>query len=75
VAEERIRLEIGLVGGQTIGAIVTPQAYESFRSGLGAPDGVVELEAEDGVFLFPVRGIAYAKRWSRESQIGFGRAG
>jgi hypothetical protein len=74
VVEERIRIEIGFTGGQTIGAVVAPGTFEALRSGLGHADGVVEVEADDGTYLLPARSVAYVKRWSRESQIGFGRA-
>ena len=73
MADDRIRIEIGFVSGQTIGAVVKPGSFEALRKGLGDADGVVEVEAEDGTYLFPARGVAYVKRWSRESQIGFGR--
>ena len=73
MTEERIRIKIGFVGGQTIGAVVAPEAFEALRSGLRDADGVVEFEAEDGTYLLPARSVAYVKRWSRESQIGFGR--
>lgn len=73
MADERIRIEIGFVGGQTIGAVVAPDAFEKLRTGLRDADGVVEFDAEDGTYLLPARSVAYVKRWSRESQIGFGR--
>ena len=73
MADERIRIEIGFVGGQQIGPVVTPDAFEAIRAGLRDADGVVEFEAEDGTYLLPARSVAYVKRWSRESQIGFGR--
>ncbi len=38
-------------------------------------DGVVELEAEDGSYVVPVRAVVYVKRFARETHIGFGRAG
>ena len=73
MADERIRIEIGFVGGQTIGAVCAPDAFEALRTGLRDADGVVEFDAEDGTYLLPARSVAYVKRWARESQIGFGR--
>jgi len=73
VADERIRIEIGFVGGQTIGAVCAADAFEALRTGLRDADGVVEFDAEDGTYLLPARSVAYVKRWARESQIGFGR--
>jgi hypothetical protein len=76
VDEERTRVEIGLEGGQTIGAVATSAAIDALFETLGRqPDGVFELLAEDGTYMLPLRAVTYVKRFSRESQIGFGRAG
>jgi hypothetical protein len=71
VADERLRIEIGFAGGQTIGAVVASSAFDALKTGLRDKDGVIEVEAEDGTYLLPARSVAYVKRWSRESQIGF----
>jgi hypothetical protein len=71
VADERLRIEIGFAGGQTIGAVVASSAFDALKAGLRDKDGVIEVEAEDGTYLLPARSVAYVKRWSRESQIGF----
>ena len=74
--DERTRVEIALEGGQTIGAIAPASVIDALFETLGRqPDGVFELAAEDGIYLVPLRGVMYVKRFSRESQIGFGRAG
>ena len=74
--DERVRMEIGFDGGQTIGALVPLAAAEALREALGAArDGVFELEADDGTYVIPVRTVVYVKRFSRETHIGFGRAG
>jgi hypothetical protein len=76
VAEERIRLEIAFEGGQTIGAIVPPAAAEELTAALsGDGSGAYELEAEDGTYVIPLRAVMFVKRFSRDTQIGFGRAG
>jgi hypothetical protein len=76
VAEERIQLEIGFEGGQIVGAIVVPAAADALREALArGTDGTFELEAEDGTYLVPLRKVVYAKRFSRDNRIGFGRAG
>ena len=72
--DERTRVEIGLEGGQTIGAVASPSASDALFEMLGRnPDGVFELVAEDRPYLLPLRAVMYVKRFSRESQIGFGR--
>jgi hypothetical protein len=72
VADERIRIEIGFTGGQTIGAVVRPEAFDALRAALGTSEGVHELESDDGTYLVPARNVSFVKRWSRESKIGFG---
>ncbi len=73
-ADDRLRIEIAFEGGQTVGALVTAEAIQELRDALaGGPEGVVELAAEDGTYLVPVRAVVYVKRFSRETHIGFGR--
>ncbi|MBD0290640.1 MAG: hypothetical protein ICV74_05240 [Thermoleophilia bacterium] len=75
-SSEHVRLEIAFQGGHTIGPLVAPAAADELARALaGAPDGAFELEAEDGKYVIPLRGVLYLKRFSRESQIGFGRTG
>jgi hypothetical protein len=71
---ERIRIEIAFEGGQTIGALVPGRAADGLQEALaGARDGVFELEADDGAYVIPLHAVVYVKRFSRETQIGFGR--
>jgi hypothetical protein len=73
-ADERIRIEIGFEGGQTIGALVTPAAVDELTRALErSPEGAVALETEDATYVVPVRAVVYLKRSARETQIGFGR--
>ncbi|MDQ4019646.1 MAG: hypothetical protein M3188_07415 [Actinomycetota bacterium] len=73
--DERTRVEIGLEGGQTIGAVASSSVIDALFEMLGRnPDGVFELVAEEGTYMLPLRAVMYVKRFSRESQIGFGRA-
>lgn len=75
MSDERTRVEIGLEGGQTIGAVAPSSAIDALFEMLGRnPDGAFELVAEDGTYMLPLRAVMYVKRFSRESQIGFGRA-
>lgn len=74
-ANERVRLEIGFDGGQTIAALVTVAAAEAFERALASPDaGVFDLEAEDGRYAIALRRVVYVKRFARETRIGFAGA-
>ncbi len=75
MADERMRLEIAFQGGQTIGPTVTTSTAQHLTEALGRGDGAFELEAEDGTYVIPLRAVMYVKRFSRETHIGFGRAG
>ncbi len=71
--DDRIRIEIGFEGGQTIGALVSRETVEELTRALaGGPDGAVAIDAEDATYIIPVRGVVYVKRSARETQIGFG---
>ncbi len=75
MAEESTRIEIAFQGGQMIGAIVLSAAIDGLKEALDrGENGAYELEAEDGVYLVPLRAVMYVKRFSRETHIGFGRA-
>ena len=71
---ERTRLEIAFGGGQTLGVTVAAVTADGFAAALGRDDGgAYALEAEDGTYVIPLRAVMYLKRFSRETQIGFGR--
>ncbi len=73
--DDRLRIEIGFEGGQTIGALVTQAAVDELTRALASgPDGAVEVDAEDATYIIPVRAVVYVKRSARETQIGFGGA-
>ena len=68
----RMRVEIAFTGGQTVGAVTTPEAAEGLRQALAAGDGAYELESEEGAIVISLRAVTYVKRFSRETHIGFG---
>jgi hypothetical protein len=71
--DERARIEVGFVGGGTLVALVPAAGAEALEKGLrDAPDGVVELQAEDGTYQVSLRHVTYLKRFARESRVGFG---
>ena len=74
MADERVRLEIAFEGGQTIGALVPDAAADALQQALGGErNGVFELQADDGSYVIPLRGVVYVKRFTRDTQIGFSR--
>ena len=73
MASDRIRLEIAFEGGQIVGATVAADAADGLQGALaGDRDGTYELQADDGRYVIPLAKVVYVKRFSRETQIGFG---
>ena len=72
MAEERVRIEIALDGGQIMGAYVALSAADELERALGGGrDGAVALEAEDGRYAVVLRRVVYVKRFVREGRVGF----
>ena len=73
--DDRVRVEVGLVSGGMIVALVpAAQAEELHQRLLERADGVVELQAEDGTYGVALPHVTYLKRFARESRVGFGNA-
>jgi hypothetical protein len=72
VADDFVRIEVGLDGGQILSALVTGESADaldrSLRAGSG---GTVELQSEDGVLVVVLPRVLYAKRFARETRVGF----
>jgi hypothetical protein len=71
VSDEHVRIQIAFDGGQMVSAIVTDASFAQLRAALGG-DSVVEIDTDDGTIVIPTRAVAYVKRFSRETSIGFG---
>jgi len=72
VADDYVRIEVGLDGGQILGALVTTASAESLDAALRAGSvTTVELAAEDGTLLLVLSRVLYAKRYARETRAGF----
>jgi hypothetical protein len=70
---ERVRVEVTFEGGHSIAVLVPTDAADALRRALESDrDGVFELEADDGRYFIPLRTVIYVKRFSRDTQIGFG---
>jgi hypothetical protein len=70
---ERVRIEVTFEGGHAIAVLVATDAADGLRRALESErDAVFELEADDGRYFIPLRNVVYVKRFSRDTQIGFG---
>lgn len=69
---ERVRVEIGFDGGQVIGGFVDSASADQLERALHE-DGprVVVLDTEDGPYHVVVPRVAYFRRYSRSSRVGF----
>lgn len=70
---DRVRIELGFQGGQVVVAFVDPNSAGQLERALHE-DGprVVVLESEEGPYHVVVPSVAYFKRFSRSSRVGFG---
>jgi hypothetical protein len=70
---ERVRIEIGFDGGQVVAGLVDVSSADQLERALHE-DGprVVVLEAEDGPYHVVVPSVAYFRRFTRASRVGFG---
>ena len=67
-----VRVEIGLDGGQILSILVTPASADALESSLaGGALGALSLEAQDGNILLVLSRVIYAKRFARETRVGF----
>ena len=67
-----VRIEIGLDGGQILSALVTPASADELERSLSAgASGALLLEAQDGAILLVLPRVLYAKRFARETRVGF----
>ena len=72
MAEEFVRIEVALDGGQIMGALVTPASAEALDQALRAGSGgTVELESQEGTIVLVLPRVLYLKRFAREMRVGF----
>ena len=73
MADEFVRVEIGLDGGQILSTLVTPASAEALEKSLnGGAAGALALDAQEGKILLMLPRVLYAKRFAREGRVGFG---
>ena len=73
MADDFVRIEVGLDGGQILSALVTTASAEALDGALRSSSGgaTVELQAEDGVMVLVLPRVLYVKRFARETRAGF----
>ncbi len=72
MANDLVRIEVGLDGGQILGALVSSASADSLEAALRAGAiTTVELQTEDGLLLLVLSRVLYAKRFARETRVGF----
>jgi hypothetical protein len=69
---ERVRVEVGFQGGQVIGGFITPASADQLERALHE-DGprVIVLDTDEGPYHVIVPLVAYFRRFSRASRVGF----
>jgi hypothetical protein len=75
LADERVRIELGFVGGQIVGSFVEASSADELESALGSTGAgkpAVVLDTEDGPLHVVVAQVAYYKRIVRAGRVGFG---
>lgn len=68
----RVRVEIGFDGGQIMAAFVTLESADELDRALVDGPATLGLDTEDGRYTVVLSRVAYVKRFSRESRVGFG---
>ena len=73
MADDRVRLEIGFDGGQITSVLTGVDSADALDLALaGGQPATVTLPGEDAATTVVVARVAYVKRFSRESRVGFG---
>jgi len=67
-----VRIEVGFDGGQIMSWLVTADGAEALERKLNAGgSGTLSLDAQDGTILLVLPRVLYAKRFARETRVGF----
>ena len=76
---DRVRIEIGFDGGQSLGVVIDVGVAEELERALagaepraGAGEGALTFDAEDGRYTVALRRVAFVRRSAREGRVGFG---
>jgi hypothetical protein len=71
VPDASVRIQVAFEGGQSVGAIVTPEVADALAAALAASHAVFELPTEDGICVIALAKVVYIRRSERDTQIGF----
>ena len=71
MADDFVRIEVGLDGGQILSALVSAASADALDQALRL-SSAGELQAEDGVMLLMLPRVLYVKRFARDTRAGFG---
>ncbi|HXG76358.1 MAG TPA: hypothetical protein VNJ53_07290 [Gaiellaceae bacterium] len=72
-ADDFVRIEVGLDGGQILSALVSAESADALDRSLKAmATGTLDLQAQDGTITLAIGRVVYAKRFAREGRVGFG---
>ena len=70
---ERVRIEVGFDGGQTLVTLVTEESADKLEKALAdGLEGAPTLDSEDGRTVVHTRRVVFLKRFSRDTRVGFG---
>ena len=68
----KVRIEIGFVGGQMMSSLVSTKSANELEAALSKPEAAtLTLESSEGPFTVVLTHVVYAKRFPPEGQIGF----
>ena len=71
--KDKVRIEIAFEGGQAVTVLVPVATADDLDRALANGDvEAISFEAEDGRYTVAVRKVVFAKRYARESRVGFG---
>jgi hypothetical protein len=72
VADDLVRVEIGFAGGQILSWLVSSESADALDRNLGAgASGTIVLDGQEGTITIVLDRVLYAKRYARESRVGF----
>jgi hypothetical protein len=76
---DRVRIEMGFDGGQSLSVVVEEAVADELERALasaepraGAGEGALTFDAEDGRYTVALRRVAFVRRSQREGRVGFG---
>jgi len=69
--KQKIKIDVGFEGGQTLALKVTEVEYEGLLAGVEKGAGWHKFTADDGEFSVDASKVAYVKRELEDQRVGF----